>query len=142
MTANFHRSTVPDGPTSVLLAEDDPEMRRMLSARLRRWGLSVIEAEDGTHLAALIDSLVVRRSATAPFTIDLVISDVRMPGASGLEILSLLRAHDPMIPVILMTAFGGADLHAEAERLGADAVFDKPFDIDDLCTAVVNLVSP
>ena len=61
-----------------------------------------------------------------------------MPGCSGLDLLACLRHFDWNTPVILITAFGNAETHDQARRLGAFAVFDKPFDLADLETAVLN----
>jgi DNA-binding NtrC family response regulator len=72
----------------------------------------------------------------------LIISDVRMPGVSGLDVLATLRREDWSTPVILMTAFGDLETRAEARRLGAKALFDKPFDVDDLRTAVSWFLHP
>jgi DNA-binding response OmpR family regulator len=119
----------------VLLAEDDNEMRRLLASTLRREHCEVIEARTGVQLSELI----ALESGNARAPVDLIISDVRMPGKSGLEVLSLLRVRDSSTPVILITGFGEADTHAEAHRLGALAVFNKPFDIDDLRMMVVSL---
>jgi DNA-binding response OmpR family regulator len=57
---------------------------------------------------------------------------------TGLDVLTELRWDDWAIPVILITAFGDEDTHAEGERLGAAAVFNKPFDIDSLCKAAMH----
>jgi DNA-binding response OmpR family regulator len=124
------------GPVHVLIAEDDADMRKLLAERLRREGFEVLEARDGRELVELIAAQVLGGSGDRP-PIDLVISDVRMPGMSGLDALASLRRHDWGTPFIVITAFGDADTHAEARRLGAAAVFDKPFDVDDLCTAAL-----
>lgn len=55
-----------------------------------------------------------------------------MPWASGLTVLAALRRYDWATPAILITAFGDDETHSEARRLGAAAVFDKPFDMRDL----------
>jgi DNA-binding NtrC family response regulator len=68
--------------------------------------------------------------------VDLVISDIRMPGLSGLEILEGLSKREDFPPFVLITAFGDAATHAAAEQNGALALFDKPFDIDDLVEKV------
>jgi DNA-binding NtrC family response regulator len=65
-----------------------------------------------------------------------------MPAFSGLEVLADLRSKNTTLPVILITAFGDRQTHAEALALGAYAVFDKPFDVDDLRTALMNIVPP
>ena len=131
---------IPTPGIQILLAEDEPEMRAMLARRLRARGHRVIEATDGLRLHALVADLIL--SGPPMPLIDLVISDVRMPGMSGMEVLALLRRDDRQTPIILITAFGDDELHAEARRLGAFAVFDKPFDLDDLCTAIVNVHPP
>jgi CheY-like chemotaxis protein len=124
-------------PLRVLLAEDDGEMRRLLVAILRRSNCDVIEAKSGSQLWELIvHGALGTRSEPQ---VDLIISDVRMPGKSGLEVLSRLRNSHGWTPVILITAFGDTDTHAEAHRLGALAVFNKPFDLDDLRMIVVSM---
>ena len=118
----------------VLVAEDDTRMRELLADTLRRDGHEVIEARDGAELLDYIGELHLSPRGDPP--IDLIITDVRMPTLSGIDVLAELRWADWAIPVIVITAFGDADLHAEAKRLGAAAVFDKPFDLDDIRTAV------
>jgi DNA-binding NtrC family response regulator len=113
-----------------LLAEDDPAMRTLLARGLRKSGFEVFEARTGSE--------ALERLANAPVRFDLVISDVRMPGPGGLDLLALLRHADSRVPVILITAFGSAATHAAAERLGAFAMLDKPFDLDDLMTLALS----
>lgn len=69
---------------------------------------------------------------------DVIIMDIRMPSRTGLEVLADLRKYDCHVPVVLITAFGARDVHEKARQLGAVAVFDKPFDVDDLRTALLN----
>jgi len=118
----------------VLVAEDDPEMRRLVADALRGDGYEVLEAKDGNALLVILTS--------PPHTgarVDLIISDIRMPVCTGLQILEALRKVQWIVPVILMTAFSDDATRANAEALGA-ILFDKPFAIDDLRTAVVNLL--
>jgi CheY-like chemotaxis protein len=63
---------------------------------------------------------------------DVVISDVRMPGRSGLEALSQFRQTNGSTPFVVITAFGSEEVHAQARELGATFVFDKPFEMDGL----------
>lgn len=111
----------------VVVAEDDDDMRNLIASGLRRDGMRVTEARDGTELLELMAAQLLGSSSRQPF--DLVVSDVRMPGYNGLGALSALRHAGLWMPVILITAFGDEDTHAEAHRLGAVAVFDKPFDV-------------
>jgi DNA-binding NtrC family response regulator len=124
-------------PLRVLLAEDDSEMRRLMVVILRRNNCEVIEAKSGSQLWELIDHGALGTPSEPQ--VDLIISDVRMPGMSGLEVLSSLRSQHDVTPMILITAFGDTDTHAEAYRLGALAVFNKPFDLDDLRMLVVSM---
>lgn len=125
-------------PIRVLLAEDDRELRLLLATALRRDGYEVLEAHDAKHLLELMGEALVSGNG-AP--VDVVVSDIRMPGASGLDLLAGLRRDDWTTPVVLITAFGDPETHAEAYRLGADAVLDKPLDVDDLRQVVQTLVS-
>ena len=120
----------------VLVGEDDDELRWLLIDKLRRHGCDVIEARTGPQLAALVLERV--GSEVSPPDVAraaLLISDVRMPGCSGLAVVALLRRLDAHTPAILMTAFGDARIHSEARLLGVTAMFDKPVDLDDLAAA-------
>ena len=123
----------------VLLAEDETEMRGLIARTLRKEDCDILEARDGSQLVrALLTHVLVPREGREP--VDLIISDIRMPGANGLDAIAALRRQDAMTPVILITAFGDADVHLEAYRLGAVMVLNKPFDMDDLRVVVRSLV--
>ncbi|NTX06217.1 response regulator [Myxococcus sp. CA051A] len=123
----------------VLVAEDQPEMRALLRRALKRQGYEVVEAADGPGLVkAIIDGLLADQTQVP----DLIITDVRMPGYSGLEVVARLRREGWTTPVILITAFGDAQLHRDAELLGAARVLDKPFAMEDLCATAEALVPP
>jgi two-component system, response regulator, stage 0 sporulation protein F len=124
--------------TRVLLAEDDDDLRDLVATALRRDGYDVITAHDGTELLDQLASVRLAAEQSAP--IDLIISDVKMPGWTGLQVLEGIRATDWATPVILITGFGDHHIRREADRLGVAAFFDKPFDIDDLRTAVLNML--
>lgn len=116
-------------PREIVVAEDDDDMRNLVVRDLREAGFAVHEARSGTELRGLIGAR--RRGPHMPLGL-IIVTDVRMQGATGLEVLAELREEDWSTPIILMTAFGDAKLHATAERLGALAVFDKPFDVREL----------
>ena len=122
----------------IVLADDNHELRSLLAAALRRDDYDVVEARDGSELLTRLATQHLRTEVDHP--IDLVIADIRMPGCTGLEVLDGLRLSDWATPFILMTSFGDPETHAEGHRLGAAAVFDKPFDLDDLRTIVRNLI--
>ncbi len=122
----------------ILVAEDDEDLRDLIAAGLRQDGYAV-EAV-GTGYALLAAS-----SRTRGPRFDLVISDVQLPGLTGLEVVAGLRNPERPVPwstpVLFMTAFGDAETYDEARRLRA-RIFDKPFELDDLRTCVANLVDP
>ena len=111
-------------------------MRCVVADSLRSDGYDVVELADGDGLleiAALLDA------GADSGSVDLIVSDIRMPICSGLDVLTGLRDARCNIPVILMTAFGDEATRRQAARLSA-VLFDKPFDLDDLRTAVKNLL--
>jgi two-component system response regulator (stage 0 sporulation protein F) len=123
----------------VLVADDDDDIRALIVWGLRADGYEVVEASSGMEAAnRLAGSLLFHEGERAP---DLIVTDVRMHGITGLTLLGGIRDCGSKIPVIIITAYDIAAVRAEAERLGADAVFAKPFDIDDLRTAVMNVMA-
>jgi CheY-like chemotaxis protein len=114
----------------ILLAEDDADLRLLLAAALAMDGHHITQAADGTEVLEQLAATLGEPEPVAGF--DLIISDIRMPGWSGLDVLAGLRQYPVVPPVVLITAFGGDRLHATARRLGAVATLDKPFDLYQL----------
>ena len=115
-------------PIRVVLAEDHYLVREGVRGLLA--SLADIEV---VAVCDDLDSLLAAVEAEHP---DVVVTDIRMPGISGIEMLAYLRNCREPTPVILITAFGDEELHGEAARWGASAVLDKPFELDDLRRAV------
>ena len=125
----------------VLIVEDDAEMRNMLAEALRDEGYLVDILPNGTQLLNTYLSQSNNSSSLAKW--DVIISDIRMPGLSGLTILGILSVSRKRLPpTIIITAFGDEEVHAEARRIGMAAVFDKPFEVDDLITKVREIAPP
>jgi CheY-like chemotaxis protein len=118
----------------ILVVEDDAELREMIGARLRRQGFDVFEARSGDEALTLLVSMVDRRWPSDD--VELIVMDLRMPGASGLEVAQILRAADWLTPVLLMTAYPDAQVLDEAAELGV-TVLGKPFGLDDLSRAAI-----
>jgi DNA-binding response OmpR family regulator len=117
----------------VVVAEDDAAMRELLVYALSMEGFRVSEFRDGSGLFVNTAGNIIFPDRHG---VDLIVSDIRMPGYTGLEFLEKIRALHWMIPVIIVTAFGTPETHDRALDLGAAAVFDKPFEIRDLMDAV------
>lgn len=122
----------------VIVAEDDPEMRRLVVEALRKDGHLVTEAADGGRLLVHIAEAFDRDPALS--LVDVIVTDVRMPVCTGLELLERLADARWRVPMILMTAFGDEDTRRRAERLGA-VLFDKPLSLDALREAVKRLAA-
>ena len=118
----------------VLVAEDDPDMRRLIAAVLRAAGHKVVEARHGMDILDRLEGTIWSERADL---FDVIVSDVSMPGLSGLDVLAALRCARWTTPVVLITAFGDAETRAEALSLGAAAFLDKPLDPDELRAAVL-----
>ena len=120
----------------VLVAEDDRELRRLIVQALEKDGHDVESVGSGPELLHRLGTASLSRHRGLP---DLVVTDIRMPGLSGLEVLSGVRELAWTTPAILMTAFGDDEVAAAAHRLDA-MLFHKPFDFDDLRTAVLHVL--
>ena len=120
-------------PLKILLAEDDLEMRRMLSWYLQKKGCDVMTAKNGNDL---MNHLGVLGPLECFHEFDLIISDIRMPGLTGLQVLDAAKEFDDFPPMILITAFPDKQTIDLAKRLGAAAILTKPFDMDDLLNII------
>jgi DNA-binding response OmpR family regulator len=119
---------------TLLLIEDDVEMRRMLAAALRRDGHAVVEAGNGDDALDWLGPGVL--DGDLERIPDVVVSDIRLPYFTGLEILESLQVAGRRIPVILITGFPDQETFAQAAELGAVCVLEKPFDLGELRAAV------
>jgi two-component system response regulator PilR (NtrC family) len=99
----------------ILVVDDEPGIRVMLSAALRREGHEVLLATDGQSALSALEN--------GP--VDLVVTDIRMPGLSGIELLDAAKRIDPGLSVIMMTAYGSKDTVLDALRLGATDYVEK-----------------
>jgi CheY-like chemotaxis protein len=127
-----------DGNFQILIADDDADMRKLLTLTLRSEGYEVLECVDGLELLEQLKAACVPH---APYHLDLVISDVRMPGMSGLDVLRRLREYRGLPPIMLITAFGDEQTHTLARQLGAVASIDKPFEIRQFLELVQSLIA-
>ena len=131
-------SNPPDKRTPrVLISEDAADVRMLVAAALRGLGYEIVEVKSGAELLDELGNEILSGDPTA--CPDIIITDVRMPGLTGMEVLAGLRQAGWSTPIVLMTAYADPQIREEAERLGATAFFSKPFDIDDLMTAIVNI---
>ena len=115
-----------DNSIQVVLIDDDPHLRQALCQTLDLAGLKVLPLGEATGLTA-------RLSRDWP---GVVVSDIRMPGMDGLELLAELHGQDPDLPVLLITGHGDVPLAVQAMRAGAYDFLEKPFASDALLDSV------
>jgi len=132
----FAPPTTTSKKPRVLVVDDDPELLSVLADDLERFDVEVITAMSGLEMLHLFEA--VRAKHCAPF--DVVITDVRMPGGSGLDGIAELRRHDWSTPVMVMS--GQLDLANtdDALRLGAEVLLDKPFELAEFRREVFRLL--
>jgi CheY-like chemotaxis protein len=122
----------------IYLIEDDPDLRAALAASLRDAGYAVREASDGSQAIGKWSTVQTRVGDL--IDVDLIITDQRMPGASGIEVLRDLRSRDWATQVVIISAFVDDELRRAAYKLGAAAVLSKPLRIDELIDTVSKAV--
>ena len=116
----------------ILVAEDEPMLLKTIELKLKKEGYDVITATDGRDAITKIEGLVP----------DMVITDIMMPYASGLEIVSLVRKNtENKIPIIILSAMEQEKVVMEAFELGADDYITKPFSLNELAIRVKRLMS-
>ncbi len=116
----------------ILIIEDDKEMRSLLEDFLEDEGYETDSAANGSE--------AFRKFAEKPF--DLAITDLRMPGLSGWDILSAVKKFQLKMPVIVITAFGGEEAYRRALARGADGYLEKPIRFNKLRSLIHKLIFP
>jgi len=107
---------------AILIVEDEAKMRRLLELNLGDDGFTTFSAEDAeTGLKLLRES-----------PIDLVLTDLKLPGMNGLEFLQTVKRHNAALPVVVMTAFGSVETAVEAMKAGASDYVLKPFSLTEM----------
>ena len=115
---------------TVLVVEDDAAMRTLLEEQLEEAGYRVFTAVEGREGL----ECVIRQS------IDVVVTDLKMPGMKGDELLEAIHARDPELPVVLITAFGSIESAVETMKAGAYHYVAKPFRMNQILLTVENAV--
>lgn len=116
---------------TLLVVDDESDLRDIVSSELEFMGAEVHQAEN----------IVAAQKLMNQHKIDLIISDIRMPGGTGIDLLNIVKAKNESAPMILITGF--ADITTEdAFDKGAEALVNKPFKLDDLIKLAVRYTSP
>ncbi len=108
--------------SEILVVDDEKSMREFLDIALSHEGFNVTAAENGRKGIELLQEM----------TPDLVITDMKMPGKSGLDVLQEAKEFNPYLPVIMITAYSSTEEAVEAMKLGAVDYITKPFNLDEI----------
>lgn len=114
----------PLAPFDVLVVDDEADIRELIGEYLRNRGLAVTLAADGHGALAVL--------ARDPARYRLVVTDLQLPGADGLEVLKAARAGNPSCSVVIVTGYASLDSAIQAVRLGAYDYLTKPFSLGQL----------
>ena len=112
----------PANSYTLLIADDEPNIRRVLEALFAKEGYNVLTAENGRKAMEFATSQ----------QIDVLISDLIMPDINGVELLQKVKQLHPHCSAVIVTAYGSIKSAVEAMRLGAFNYLTKPFDIDEV----------
>ena len=110
----------------ILIVEDEAPMCELLTAFFSEKGYNVDTAQDGEHAVGRLEEQ----------DYALVVTDIKLPGMSGLELLARIRVDWPEVVVVIMTAFSSISSAVEAMKLGAEYYIGKPFQLDELAITV------
>jgi CheY-like chemotaxis protein len=120
-------------PKTILVVDDDRGFLDSLAAGLSEaQGHAILTANDGDEAIALLESTPV----------DLVVTDLRMPGVNGFDLVDHLTRNHPSIPAIVMTAFGTAEMEEDFDALGVRAYVEKPIDLGQLASKIESALDP
>ena len=125
-SANVDKRRAEQAALTVIIVDDDTAWLADLETWLAHEGFHVIGISRGEWVLEAVDF----------HEPDVVVVDLQLPGVDGQHILGQLQRRRPTLPVIVMTAFGGADVEERVRRLGATAYFDKPFRLDKLVASI------
>ena len=112
--------------STILIIDDDDQLRKSFRKLLSEEGYTAEGAASGEAGLEMVQGQ----------SLDLVIVDVRLPGMNGLETFEAIHAHDPKLPVIIMTAFGTTETAIQATKMGAFDYILKPFEIPDMLVVI------
>ena len=115
---------------SVLIADDEENVLKLLEKVMIKEGYTTYTASNGEQALKIINE----------YQTDIVITDIKMPGISGIELFSKIREIDPSISVIIMTAFATLETAIDALKMGAKDYITKPFNLDEVVNSVRQLV--
>jgi len=117
--------------SSILIVDDDPNIRKVLKDLVEKEGFNVLTAHNVDAALPFMDQQ----------DLDLIVTDLKMPGKSGMDLLTLVHERRPTVPVIMITAFGNVEAAVTAMKKGAYDFITKPFDENELLNVIEKAIS-
>jgi len=116
----------------ILIVDDEEDLTWSISKRLAKDGdsLEIICTNSGSNALEMLSK----------YKVDLLVTDIRMPGISGLQLLNEVKVRYPQTPVIVMTAYGSMEVKKVLEHLGKTGYIEKPFEINELRKLIYSLL--
>ncbi|EKD37544.1 MAG: hypothetical protein ACD_75C01094G0008 [uncultured bacterium] len=131
VTPIYSQPTPKVAMASVLVVDDERSMRDFLKILLEKEGHKVVTADNGDKALEILGNQ----------SLDVVVSDIRMPGITGIELLELIKKESPDLPVIMITAFASPDDAVLAMKNGAFDYISKPFNVDEIKSVIESATS-
>ena len=122
---------MPPGPIKMMIVDDDPDLRMTLDDYFHQRGFEVTAARSGAD--------AVSRLSSGAELVDIVLTDLVMPGVDGLDVLSAAKQHNPLVHVVVMTGYSSLKTAIESIRCGAFDYLAKPFELIEI-EIVVNRI--
>ncbi len=121
-----------DNKKKILIVDDEEDLTWSLSRKLSKdnTNLSIFCANSGNSALEILEKM----------HIDLIVTDLRMPGLNGLQLLNEIRAKHPLMQVMVMTAYGSPEVRQALQRWGGTEYIEKPFEINDFKSKVYHLL--
>jgi DNA-binding response OmpR family regulator len=111
----------------ILIVDDDQGVRNALTAGLTSFGYQVLATANGRDALKIIESSITETSTGGVEPVEVMVTDLKMPGMNGLELIRSAKKMSPGLAAILMTAFGNEHIREEVTNLGRCRYIDKPF---------------
>jgi CheY-like chemotaxis protein len=122
----------------ILVVDDEPDVEALFRQQFRRDLRAGRFAMEFAQSAAMALQRITNAGAES---LILILSDINMPGMSGLELLPMAKALRPDVPIIMITAYGDAETKRRALENGAEALLTKPIDFGTLCSEIYSRVA-
>jgi DNA-binding response OmpR family regulator len=115
----------------ILIVDDEPRFRFTLALILKHHGFQVLEADNGVEALRILAEALAQAQR-----VDLVVTDIKMPGMDGLELIKILKQFEEPVKILVMTGYGDRETISRLQEMGVCGVIHKPFDGERLIAAI------